>query len=110
MRHFRKYSLMNETISFYVSGIYEDLSLRPTCVQFLPGNENLILVGNQGGEIHLFDVRKPKDCVAKNSKLEKLVTRIKFSPHDNTQFGVCTESTPFRILEIDEKMSSIDIK
>merc|ERR1712051_1010407 len=91
------------------SCIYDDLSLKPSCLQFLPSNENYLLLGNQGGEIQLFDVRKPSDCVTKNTQMDKLITKIKFSPHDQKMFGVCSESTPLKIMQLDDKLSAIDL-
>ena len=57
------------SISFNVFslGIYEDINLKPTCVQFLPDNEHNVLIGNQGGQVGLYDIRKPKECIVKNS-------------------------------------------
>ena len=57
------------SISFNVFslGIYEDINLKPTCVQFLPDNEHNVLIGNQGGQVGLYDIRKPKECIVKDS-------------------------------------------
>ena len=95
-----------------ISGIYDDVSLTPTCVQFVPGNENQLLVGNQAGEILLFDIRKPQDCMAKNTNMEHSITKIKFSSHDKNLFGVCSESTSLRLFSIDEKLpaAAIEVK
>jgi WD40 repeat protein len=92
------------------SCIYEDLSLKPTCLQFLPSNENYLLVGNQGGEIQLFDIRKPTDCITKNTQMDKSISKLKFAPQDPKMFGVCSESTPLKIMQIDEKLASIDVR
>lgn len=92
------------------SCIYDDLSLKPSCLQFLPSNENYLLLGNQGGEIQLLDMRKPSDCVTKNTQMDKLITKIKFSPHDQKMFGVCSESTPLKIMQLDDKLSAIDVR
>ena len=94
----------------FFSGIYDDLSLKPSCLQFLPSNENYLLLGNQGGEIQLLDMRKPSDCLTKNSQMDKLITKIKFSPHDPKMFGVCSESTPLKIMQLDDKLSAIDVR
>ena len=57
------------SISFNVFslGIYEDINLKPTCVQFLPDNEHNVLIGNQGGQVGLYDIRKSKECIVKDS-------------------------------------------
>jgi len=93
-----------------MSCIYEDMSLKPSCLQFLPVNENYLLVGNQGGEIQLFDLRKPTDCITKNTQMDKLITKIKFSPHDPKSFGVCCESTPLKIMQLNDNLSTIDVR
>merc|ERR1719510_887015 len=92
--------------------IYDDVFLKPTCVQFVPGVEHQLLVGNQTGEILLFDIRKPKDCIAKNAKMEHSITKMKFSCHDRNIFGVCSESTSLRLFSIDEKLpaAAIEVK
>ena len=80
-------------------------------MQFLPGNENSLLIGNQGGDIELFDIRKPKECIIKNSSGNKAVTRIKFSPKEqksNASFAVCYEAVPVRAFELDSQLTSIN--
>ena len=79
-------------------------------MQFVPSSQNHVIVGNEGGELQLFDVRKAKNCIVKNSSTEKAVTKIKFSPTLQNTFGVCCESTPLRIFSLDETLSAIDIK
>ena len=54
-------------MNLFSLGIYEDINLKPTCVQFLPDNEHNVLIGNQGGQVGLYDIRKPKECIAKDS-------------------------------------------
>ena len=98
----------------HILGIYDDVNLKPSCVQFLPGNENIILIGNQGGQIELFDIRKPKECVLKENSGDKSVTRIKFSPNNkkpNTlSFAVCYEDVPVRAFELDSEFTNIKQK
>jgi WD40 repeat protein len=100
----------NFPISFF-KGIYDDTNMKPTCVQWTPKSEHHLLVGNQGGEIQLFDVRKPKECLFKNAMESggKQVTRLKFS-NDGLTFAVCSESFPVRVLTLDDKLSSIEAK
>ena len=54
-------------MNLFSLGIYEDINLKPTCVQFLPDNEHNVLIGNQGGQVGLYDIRKPKECIVKDS-------------------------------------------
>ena len=88
------------------SCIYEDLSQRPTCVRFF--EDHFVLIGNQSGEIQLIDMRKPKECLRKNSTLKNLVTRINFSPQEKNLAGVCTESNQIGIFSLDN--NDIELK
>ena len=86
------------------------MGLKPTCVQFVPSSEHHLLIGNEAGELQLFDIRKPKNCIVKNDSMEKSVSRIKFSPSLKNTFGVCSESTTLRIFTLDDNLSTLDIK
>ena len=91
-------------------GIYDDVGLKPTCVQFVPSSEHHLLVGNESGELQLFDIRKPKNCIVKNDMTEKAVSKIKFSPSLKNTFGVCSETSSLRVFTLDQTLSSLDIK
>ncbi len=84
--------------------------MRPSCIKFLPGNENYALIGMQNGEVQLFDTRKPKDCLARHSTLEHAVTKLNFCPQNKSRFGVCIESSPLQILDLDESLTSFQVK
>lgn len=92
------------------SCIYDDVGLKPTCVQFVPSSEHHLLVGNEAGELQLFDIRKPKNCIVKNDMTEKAVSKIKFSPSLKNTFGVCSETSSLRVFTLDPTLSTLDIK
>ena len=98
--------------NFYLSilGIYDDVGLKPTCVQFVPSSEHHLLVGNEAGELQLYDIRKPKNCIVKNDMMEKAVSKIKFSPSLKNTFGVCSETSSLRVFTLDPTLSTLDIK
>ena len=93
-----------------ILGIYDDVGLKPTCVQFVPSSEHHLLVGNEAGELQLYDIRKPKNCIVKNDMTEKAVSKIKFSPSLKNTFGVCSETSSLRVFTLDPTLSSLDIK
>ena len=76
----------------------------------MPSSEHHLLVGNEAGELQLFDIRKPKNCIVKNDMTEKAVSKIKFSPSLKNTFGVCSETSSLRVFTLDPTLSTLDIK
>ena len=89
-----------------LSCIYEDLSVRPTCVKFAPKQEHQVVVGNQAGQIQLFDIRKPKEALCEAIVDHKPITRINFQ---EAIFSVCSESSSLKVFEINEASTNIEL-
>ena len=53
----------------------------------MPDNEHNVLIGNQGGQVGLYDIRKPKECIVKDSTGNYW---IYFYPHDEYHEGLVT--------------------
>ena len=102
-------------LAIIFAGIYENMNAKPSCLQFLPESENILLIGNYAGEIEAHDLRKPKECLAKNKNPTfKTVTKIKFS-HQNprnhlTTFAVCFEDVTVQAYEFDSTAMTLTQK
>ena len=83
-------------------GIYNDSSNWPTCVEWLPNNEYNILIGNQSGQVQLFDIRKSGEKVQLHQPISNQITQIKFSTKRPNIFSICGDTNKIKVLEVEE--------
>ena len=90
--------------------IYNDPSNWPTCVEWLPNSECHLLVGNQLGQIRLFDIRNVGENGILQQTIDKQIHNIKFSSKRPNLFSVCGDTYKLKVLEVDSSYWTLDEK
>ena len=83
-------------------------------MEWLPNSEHHLLVGNQSGEIILFDIRKcgggAKDKLFVCKTLANQVHKIEFSSRRPNLLGVSGDTYSLKVLELDASCSAISLR
>jgi len=93
-----------------IGKIYQDVSNWPTCVEWLPNSEFHILVGNQSGEVRLYDIRKPNEKGIFHETLDQQIYQIKFSTKRPNLFSVSGDTYKLKVLEINDSSSHLTLR
>nr|ACO14939.1 Methylosome protein 50 [Caligus clemensi] len=84
------------------SCVYECPSSWPTALAWSPQDDSNLLIGNQSGEIGLYDTRQPKgDPLSSNTSMEKQIHKITFSPSVPDIAAVAADTYTLRIFNVD---------
>lgn len=88
--------------------LHESRRAFPTCVQYVPGCDHHLVIGNVAGEISLLDARTPGESVAVDLSFQEQVHRIAFSSQDNSKtFAACADSRTVKVYDVKEDSSMI---
>jgi len=93
-----------------IGKIYEDSSNWPTCVEWLPSSEFHLLVGNQSGQIRLFDIRKSDEKGILHETIDQQIQQIKFSTKRPNLFSVCGDTYKLKVLELNDSSSNLKLR
>ena len=85
--------------------IYNDSSNWPTCIEWSPNNEFNIVIGNQSGQVQLYDIRKSGEKISNYQAIKNQITQIKFSSKRPNLFSICGDTYTLKVLELEETLN-----